>query len=583
MAANDKRACNKHTQVWSVVEKAAFAKTIGDDDDWRGLLPYVHPARLWDFDTLYSALTKEVQEGNVFKRTAAYQKISCDSSSDSASDGDASSLELFVYTPKCESLSAWSEACMLSRGLVVDAKEKKVVATPFYKFFNDFEDTASLGKALGRVGERSKMTDREGCGVRVTEKMDGSLGIVFYAAGRWRVCTKGSFSSPQAEWGARHLHSNYDLEKLVKGTTYLGELIYPENRIVIPYSEEYTGITWLAAYAGCGREYTLDRLKTELESAILPTGPSGEPQILRLTDQLHFKSLSDLKDCVENLPWTSEGYVVLVEELGFRSKLKGPAYVQAHKNRDRVTPAGLWNLLRVVLFTNEGTAAKQNFFKMERVEESLDEEILADYYALKARVVDEYSKQLLWMEALRRGLESLERADVPRKELARIQKELQSITGERMKMEDALEYGEPDGEAAPCAKFLLREVGKAWRDLWDGSCEQDGDEILTPFYCYPTTVRKAVIETTGRSWLDIEDKDVKARVQELLKQSRTDDVPGPNVLNADLPVPFLVKVFFDAVGKRAPQAGEDPLLWLRLKERLKLYDRLKPESTGRGA
>jgi RNA ligase len=65
--------------------------------------------------------------------------------------------------------------------------------------------------------------------------MDGSLGILYKVDGKPYLATRGSFVSDQAVAGTAMLHERYGDYEFEDGFTYLFEIIYPENRIVIDY------------------------------------------------------------------------------------------------------------------------------------------------------------------------------------------------------------------------------------------------------------------------------------------------------------------------------------------------------------
>ncbi|MET7607341.1 hypothetical protein ABZS96_33730 [Streptomyces avermitilis] len=69
---------------------------------------------------------------------------------------------------------------------------------------------------------------------RIYDKVDGSLGLVFVWRGQWRVVTTGAFDSPQARWARRHLSAR-DTSALAPGITYIAEIVYPDNRVVVDY------------------------------------------------------------------------------------------------------------------------------------------------------------------------------------------------------------------------------------------------------------------------------------------------------------------------------------------------------------
>jgi RNA ligase len=124
-----------------------------------------------------------------------------------------------MYTP-----GAWDNpAVRQCRGLIVDPDDF-VVARPWAKFFNHGQAEAG---ALD-MGAR----------VEVTDKMDGSLGIIHIdESGSLRVSTRGSFESEQAfhatDWLTERRWALADVDRY----TPLVEIIYPGNRIVCDYGD----------------------------------------------------------------------------------------------------------------------------------------------------------------------------------------------------------------------------------------------------------------------------------------------------------------------------------------------------------
>lgn len=138
-------------------------------------------------------------------------------------------LVLYNYTDKCTYKKHWNEYTLNARGTVYELSSGKVIARGFPKFFNFEELPISDSVFL------SKHTDFE-----VTEKVDGSLGIIYWYNGKWMVNTRGSFTSDQAIRGAEILKRKYELKvnnSTIKNT-YLVEIIYPENKIIVDYGDK---------------------------------------------------------------------------------------------------------------------------------------------------------------------------------------------------------------------------------------------------------------------------------------------------------------------------------------------------------
>jgi len=252
-----------------------------------------HRARVIAFDDLLNGLMECVERGTVNIMTDQERGLS-----------------LFCYSKSCVYDRAWDEFSKLARGLILDCHNRRVVATPFEKFFN--------------VSERSDTIPD--LPFEIFEKLDGSLIILFWHNG-WRAATKGSLKSEQAMW-AKDWIERHDLSALDLGTTYLCEAIYPQNRIVIQYS--YTALVLLAAYdaGGCELGYgELSETATRL----------GWP----LAKRYPVAAISELLASAKTLPANDEGWVLRFEN-GMRLKVKGEEYLRIHRMVSRLTPLAVW-------------------------------------------------------------------------------------------------------------------------------------------------------------------------------------------------------------------------------------------------
>lgn len=195
------------------------------------------------------------------------------------------------------------------RGLVVENDSGEIVGRTFPKFWE-----------LG-VDPEVSVTEE----VEVCEKIDGSLILVFHYRGQWLACSRGSFTSPQAE-KATGLLKAHDLSHLHTDTSYLFELIYPENRIVVDYGPREE-LVFVAAYKRTGPEvYPVDR------EHIAKCGFS----FCRTYSNLH--NINELK----GLDWPNEeGFVVRFSN-GHRVKLKFPTYMKLHTIYANASGKGVW-------------------------------------------------------------------------------------------------------------------------------------------------------------------------------------------------------------------------------------------------
>lgn len=260
-----------------------------------------HPARTLGFEELYAGLQRSIAAGD------AYEKV--------GEDG----LRLYCYSDQCTYERHWNPITLLARGLILDINSRSVIATPFPKFFN-------YGEA---VGASVPMPDEP---FQTFEKLDGSLIIIFHHKGEWKFATKGSFVSDQAKWAQRWVGEHYSqsLEYLHPGSTYLAEVIYPENRIVIDYGD-MRGLVLLGGYRNDGYEYCHQKI-IELGERI------GWPTVVPIGG---FEGISELLEKAGMLGGDAEGWVLRFEN-GLRLKIKGEEYCRLHRMISNLTPLAIW-------------------------------------------------------------------------------------------------------------------------------------------------------------------------------------------------------------------------------------------------
>lgn len=130
-------------------------------------------------------------------------------------------LSIYNYSSACQVDRVWNDVTTTCRGLIAHA-DGTVLARPYAKFFNHGEPEA----AHIDLNEP----------VSVTDKADGSLGILYPTPDGYAVATRGSFASEQAlhatdVWRTRYART----AKIPAWMTVLCEIVYPANRIVLDY------------------------------------------------------------------------------------------------------------------------------------------------------------------------------------------------------------------------------------------------------------------------------------------------------------------------------------------------------------
>ena len=226
-------------------------------------------------------------------------------------------LTIYNYSQKTQYESNWNEWTLMCRGLVVNSKGE-IVARPFNKFFN-WEEVSD------------KVPTNES--YEIYEKVDGSLGIFFWYMNEDGMhpvfASRGSFTSDQAIKGWEMLQK-LPYQDLHPFHTYMFEIIYPENRIVLDYGSEeklvLLGIINTSSAREVDRKYIEYNLKDSFELV----------KVYHLTDG--WESLKSL-----NEP-NKEGFVIKFEN-GFRMKIKFEDYVRLHRIITQISNIDIWERL----------------------------------------------------------------------------------------------------------------------------------------------------------------------------------------------------------------------------------------------
>lgn len=232
-------------------------------------------------------------------------------------------LDIYNYTPKALyelTPQGWSETLSWCRGLVIDRESGGVVARGFKKFWNLEQVTDHLPP-----GEP-----------QFYEKVDGSLIIAFLYDGELVMASRGSFQSDQVN-EARRIASAYPgLANLMRpGYSYLFEVVYPENRIVVDYGNKRDLIALAILRTEDGQD---DPMEWHLFTDICPMPTVTKYPLMDLR-----KAKMDEKDGRGGED--AEGYV-LVWPNGFRAKFKYENYKRLHHLLTGLTARDIWQMLK---------------------------------------------------------------------------------------------------------------------------------------------------------------------------------------------------------------------------------------------
>jgi len=219
-------------------------------------------------------------------------------------------LYIYNYSQKVQFEKLWDDVTSICRGLILD-NQGNIIANPFPKFFN--------------YGEFKENLPNES--FEVYKKMDGSLGILYWIDDIPFIATRGSFISEQAQFASNLLQTKYqkNIKNLDKNHTYLFEIIYPKNKIVVDYKNKEELILLAIRNTKTGEEYPLKDL--------------GFPIVEKLEWQGNIEKLAELNYNNE------EGFVVKFKS-GLRLKIKFSEYIRLHRLITGFSNKSIWECLK---------------------------------------------------------------------------------------------------------------------------------------------------------------------------------------------------------------------------------------------
>ena len=237
-------------------------------------------------------------------------------------------LYILNYTKKCQINWFWNEATMTCRGLIVD-ENWDVIARPFKKFFT-MEQWRDLRSGFKHLTGLKYKTAFDGP-FTVTEKMDGSLGVLFWNPflSKWELSSRGSFESDQAI-RANKILKKYNTTLLDPSFTYMTEIVYPTNRIVVDYGER----EMLCMLTSFHLKDGVEDMSVAVEDAVLANMP--------IAKKYSFSSFDEILQIQED---EGEGFVVRFDN-GLRVKVKFEEYKRLHRIMTGITtPRKVWWML----------------------------------------------------------------------------------------------------------------------------------------------------------------------------------------------------------------------------------------------
>jgi RNA ligase len=229
-------------------------------------------------------------------------------------------LAILNYAEKAVYEKVWNEVTLQCRGLIYNRETREVVARPFPKFFN-------IGEHMQDGVLDFVPTDS----FDVFEKVDGSLGILYWTPDGYAIATRGSFTSEQALMGTEILRNKYPNFDPCPSCTYLFEIIYSSNRIVVDYGDMENLVLLDILETSTGKSTALDGA---LDCASAWPGP--------VVHRFHFDSLDQVLKAPEVK--NAEGFVIRFAD-GRRVKSKFDEYVRLHAIVTNTSSVTVWECM----------------------------------------------------------------------------------------------------------------------------------------------------------------------------------------------------------------------------------------------
>lgn len=233
-------------------------------------------------------------------------------------------LRILNYSHACQYAGAWDATTRACRGLVVD-RAGTVWARPFPKFHN-----------VGEHGPGSHCGPLPvGASFEVFEKLDGSLAVIFRGPdGEVRITTRGSFVSDQALHAQQVWADRYADVDVPPGVTWLAEIIYPENRVVV-------------SYGATDDLFLLAVIDNETGCDLPMPGNWPGPVVQRYDHDGDLERLVELAGDDSDIE-DGEGWVIRYTTEGgpsLRAKVKLSRYLAAHRMLCGLSTTSVWEML----------------------------------------------------------------------------------------------------------------------------------------------------------------------------------------------------------------------------------------------
>lgn len=224
-------------------------------------------------------------------------------------------LRIFNYSEQTQFRGVWNACTLACRGLIID-QDDNIIARPFEKFFN--------------LGDSHAAHIDWNDSVEATDKKDGSCGITYPVGSGVAIATRGSFASDQAIHASGVLAEKYSSIVFDDNFTFMFEIVYPDNRIVLDYGPFDDLILLGAVNKRHGYIYG----PREAQALLDWNGP--------VTEVFEYKNMHD---CV-GAPYRKNAEGLVIRSGSKMVKLKQADYVELHRLISMLSERSVWSQLK---------------------------------------------------------------------------------------------------------------------------------------------------------------------------------------------------------------------------------------------
>ena len=298
-------------------------------------------------------------------------------------------IYIYNYTKHTQFEWYWDKYTIQCRGLILH-EDGYLISKGFDKFFT-YQQLIDMDM-LDQIPMDEPFV--------VSDKLDGSLGVSYFWEGQMYVATRGSFVSEMAIEANDILRDNVERSifnnvgaVFQEKYTYMFEIIYPDNKIVVDYDGDRK-LVLLAVYNN----------ETRKEEDIYDDSFDFTRFFIELAERF---DVDDWRDLADDDKENKEGYVVHFLHSDYRVKMKLEWYTKLAYMYQNFSKLGVWKILRdakdmgdrtVTTYLNDVVKDLDIHDEFYPILEGFVAELHSEYYAIEDKAHHDHALHIAYME-----------------------------------------------------------------------------------------------------------------------------------------------------------------------------------------